>query len=585
MIPAECAPAGSHATGPFFVDIPKELAAACPSVVPLLDQLKSELPHEAAIHESGTKERSYFPVIAAFYGFLVLLIGATFLRSWRQGWRPSVSTAVGIIAFAAALTLRGALPFSLGNWYAEVLPADGPMPGMRFGPGFFAWHTVLRAILPWNETTFVVSQVVLGALAIPLLQAVMRELQLDTTAILASLVLLIFAPFHARLSATASEHVFGSTLCLGMLFAWLRACRTGDWVWGLLATALLPAAVMTRIDLAPQACALVLWPFLADKAERQKWAAGHRRWIMLAGLLVVVAITGVLAYHYIVIPSKHPRPEWDNQLSALRRFMLEFSVLATTSPRWISMSSFLLAAVGAVAMAWMRPLLLVRLLVTFAVAFGSLGRTMLSDRLVGTRYFMLVIPLFLIASGVGFQFLIERVPLARRSWAMALGLAGLAIWTGWTARPAYQTRYAFQDEYAFLRDALAKLPEDCTVYQLPVRTGELANDLDCCLETRWSPLTLKYPHIQLKEVPENPASALADKTCVAYYESVVCDLKDTPQGRNRAPNAVTFFQGRCAEVRRTGHLQAVAETTVSPLATVNFFDGQPPHVGLYRWTP
>jgi len=52
---------------------------------------------------------------------------------------------------------------------------------------------------------------------------------------------------------------------------------------------------------------------------------------------------------------------------------------------------------------------------------------------------------------------------------------------------------------------------------------------------------------------------------------------------DRADKAAEYLQRRCAEVRRTGQLEAIAEVTTSPRATVNFFHGKRPHAGLYRW--
>ena len=63
--------------------------------------------------------------------------------------------------------------------------------------------------------------------------------------------------------------------------------------------------------------------------------------------------------------------------------------------------------------------------------------------------------------------------------------------------------------------------------------------------------------------------------------------KRKPNFRGRcelAAVAAHYFQNRCAEVRRTGRLQPLAETTTSPRTTEHFFGDTAPLARLYRWT-
>ena len=53
----------------------------------------------------------------------------------------------------------------------------------------------------------------------------------------------------------------------------------------------------------------------------------------------------------------------------------------------------------------------------------------------------------------------------------------------------------------------------------------------------------------------------------------------------RTDGTADYLQRRCAEVRRLGRLEPLAEITASPRATVDYFRGKRPHAGLYRWTP
>jgi len=156
------------------------------------------------------------------------------------------------------------------------------------------------------------------------------------------------------------------------------------------------------------------------------------------------------------------------------------------------------------------------------------------------------------------------------------------------ARTAYSVRYAFQDEYTFARGALGQLRAGCTVYEVPLRPEAFPRDLDCCLDVVRSPLVLDFPQLTFQYLPPATTAVFADPGCVAYYESIACAIRDDPNDpsvHDRAGQAAAYLQQRCAEVRRVGRLDPLAETTTSPRATVNFFRGERPHAGLYRWRP
>lgn len=585
----ECVPdAGLH-TGAFVVDVPDEIGLSCPSVVPFIAAFVEHVGRETPAHEVGSVDDPLFRGARALFAGILLIAaglvwrGATRWRSLDRRW-----VVIGIASFSGALALRAAVPFSLGNWYAEVLPSTGPPPWMRFGPGYFAFQSLFRDAGIWNARTLILSQLLLGAAALPLLLAILWELRVGLAAAAATLVLFIFAPFHVRLSATPSEHVLASTLCLALLLSWLRAARTGDGMWLGLTVLLFPAICATRIDMAVQASLVLAWPLLRDRVEQD---AGSRAWPLwrratIVGLIAAATLAG--AYGFIALPSKHPMPEWTARIFVLRTLVPEVWHLATTDPAWMSLSAVLLAAAGAGAMAVRRPLLFARVTGSLVVAFGALGRSFVPDELVGARYFLFTIPIFLIASGQGFEALLGLAPRRYRAGAAALGIGVLGLWSGVAARPAYGVRYAFQDEYAFARRAAAQLPAGCVVYQLPIRVDSFPRDLDCCLDVRRSPLVLDFPQLRFRDVPDVPVSVFEDAGCVAYYEGVVCEIADDPTDPSVhavADKAADSVHQRCAEVHRLGRLEPLSETTTSPRATVNFFHGKRPHAGLYRWTP
>src|SRR5262249_37169589 len=119
----------------------------------------------------------------------------------RLDWRW---LALSVAGFAAALALRAALPFSLGNWYSEVMGAAGPPPWRGFRPCFFAFQSLLRISVLGSSRPLVFPQIFIGGAAVPLVVGVLREFRISIPAAAATIVLLVVAPFHARLSATTS---------------------------------------------------------------------------------------------------------------------------------------------------------------------------------------------------------------------------------------------------------------------------------------------------------------------------------------------------------------------------------------------
>jgi hypothetical protein len=585
VVARQCAPDPGPGSEPFVLEVPDEIGARCPSVLPRIDAFVAQVSAETPVGRRGSLDdplyrgaRWLFVVLGGVLAAL-LLRGASRWRFLDASW-----TALGLAAFSLAVAVRAALPFSLGNWYAEVLPASGAPPPMRFGPGLYAFQSLLRDAGLWNSDALVVSQLVIGAAAVPLLLGVMRELRLGIDAAAAALLLLALAPFHARLSATSSEHVLASTLCLALLLCWLRAPR--DALSFAAALLLFPAVCATRADSAVQALLVLPWPLLVDRIERAPDRWPERRW-QCATMAAVALVSVAATYQLIVVPSQHPRPDWAGHLFALRWMLPQFWLLATTDPRWFSLPAVLLATVGLVPMALRRPLLWLRLAATVLVAFIAAGRTFMHDELLGARYFLFTIPIFLIAAGYGFEFLTRLAPSRLRRAAAATGIAGLALWTGMAARSAYAARYAFEDEYRFARQALTQLPAGCTVYQVAVRDDALPRDLDCCLDLPRSPLALDYPALRFRVLPADVAAAVpAAGSCAAYFEGVACAITPGPPqalGHALASRAAEHFGERCARVHNHGRLVLLAETATSARTTEDLFFGRPPRARLYRW--
>jgi hypothetical protein len=590
LAPADCGDGGTVA-GAFALRIPPEIAAACPSVGPRIDALLREIAGEAPAGERGRLDdpllRGTEALIVAALA-LALLLGIRGIAGARSADVRWITLAIA--GFVAALVFRAAVPFSLGNWYSEVLDAGGPPPWMRFGPGPFALELLARDCGVWGPRALRWMQLVAGAAAVPLLVALMRELRLGLVAAAAGAVLLVVAPLHARLSASTSEHVPAATLCLALLIAWMRTLRTRTLRWLIATLFLFPLVCAMRVDMTVAALlVLVAGTLWSTECVRRASAVlpppRRRAFIGLAALGTGVAASLAIVYWRIVIPAHHPMAEAGARGAMIGRVLPQFWVLARTPPHWVSLGAVLLGIVGAVRLAARRPLLLGGLAVLFYGSFVALGRGLESDELVGARYFLWLIPLALIPAGCGLDWILRPLPPRARTRVAPIALVALAFWAAVDGRAAYAARYAFQDEYSFARDALARLPDGCTVFAVPLRPAALLRDLDCCLDLHRSPLVLDFPRLRFRELPDDPARAFTSAGCVAYYESSACHLTDPrPQEFLGLDRTLAFFDATCGGVHRVGHLELLAEARVSPRATVNFFHGEGPPVRLYRWT-
>lgn len=556
-------------SGEFVLDAPTELLEACPAIS--VERIATLLRGERAARGAG--DRPLFGLSIVVFSAIGILLPIRLRRSAKD----PLEWAVMIAVFVLALAIRAWVPFSLSNWYAEVLPPEGAPSWMRFGPGQFGFQAILRVAGLWGPKALVWSQIVVGALAAPVLFAVVRALGGGIWAAGAAAMLLAFAPLHVRVSASPSEHVLASTLSLGFLLAWLDASHDGQRVSLILAVLLFAASSLTRVDANVQLCLFALWPTMrpvpAGAPSLSRLAPA------VAGMAVFLGLAAVIA-----VRSHHPGPDLHGVLTAVRRAFPQFRELASRPPEWFSPSALLLATVGAAWMAFRRPTLVACLAGTILLGFAATGRLIAGDDLLSARYFLALVAVAIIAAGFGFEAIATLVPDRFRAASAGAALAIVGAWTFASGRPAYAVRYAFQDEYDFARAALAKLPPGCVVYEVPIRSDEFPYDVDCCLDVPRTPLALAFPSLELRELPRALAAVSDGSSCVAYYESIACGMQDDVPGGRRVREATAYFRRRCGEVHRRGRLEPIAETTVSPLATAGCFATRP-RVALYRWLP
>ena len=630
LLPSRCAPAQAVQAGALsFVSAPA-LAAACGGVVAaLLPALggaarRGEL---AAPAERAGSPGAVFPVFVVaslcFAAAAVLLLASALARRRRrrssapsqpgEAAPPVAATApawVLLAAFAVALVARLLVEAAPSNWYAEVLPPEGLPENMRFGPGTYVVQTVLRALLPWTDTTLQLFHILLGALAVPLFLGALRVRALDLGTALALGALLALAPLHVRASASPNEHVLASTLALAALWAFVVSQQRRDPWLGLASMALAACAVCTRADAWPALGAIPLWSLWRDREAPQQVdegllaAARSRRlgtWAWSAAFWAVWAGVGTLAYFYIVVPSNHPAPTVDDVLLALRDLFPQYPWLAFRWPHWFAPIAVMLAVPGLVGLLLRRPRLLACVVVTLVFTFVPLGRTLGRDELLGARYFLASLPVVLLLAAYGSTVVLELVwsgcrrlwrsralPLTVPRWAVlawSVALAGGLTASGW---PAFQVTYTFQDEYRFLRKALAALPAGCQVLELPLRDAQAFDrDLDCCLDLARSPLRIAFPKLVFATLDPvtGPPPIEGSAACRSYYEGPACSMRRAPDlalTRGRAHDA---FTRRCADARRLGVLELLAQDTMSGRSTNDLFEGHRVPARLWRVSP
>jgi hypothetical protein len=559
--PAECVASLQIPAGSWTITVPAETERACPAVVARTREALA-----APAEPSGPAgPRGTWGPLAWIVGvdFALVALGTVALaaRALRRADRRWTGLIVSLLAIA--LVVRFAVEPTLLTWYADVLPASGPPSSpSRFGPGGAVLQAALRAVLPWRESTPFAANAALGALAVPVFAATLRERAVPLAGAACATLLFALDPLHVRASASPREHVLASTLTLLLLLCWVRAARPRARLELALALLLVPAVVFTRVDAWPQLAAVPLWTLLRDRTEPRAAGAGRRTtWFAAAWFAAVWLAVGAAAWIAVVRPSHHPGPEPRAQLDALRTFVTQFFVLAWRHPRWVSPVTAALCVVGAARMARSRPRLLACVLLTLALAFVPLGRTLEHDALMGAHYFLAALAVFTLPAA----YALTR-PLAI---AAASGLA-LAL-----ALPAYRTRYTCQAEYAFLRRALAALPDGCTVHTLPVRDVAFGRDLDCCVDTARSPLVLAYPRLQFVESADPLRSERAPRAgaCVAWYDGAACSLSPA-----RAPpsydGALPIVRSRCDAMRRISWT-TVARARVAAVTPDPLFEEEP----------
>ena len=584
LAPHGCLPDATMRGSLLDAAVPPRLQAACPSVVrglpAALGAVSVPLPVLGQSRDGARGafwERNPPPVRGMILATAWLWLGAFLLAialplSRVRAQPPPRTWLLSLVgATALALLLRLAVPSSMANWYLEVLDPSGS-GDIRFGPGALGVQRLLFAVLPLSDTTLFRAGAVAGALAVPLTMGIALRVGLSQGAALMGGLLLALLPLHLRVSVSGGAHIWSSLAQLAALWLWLGGVQQRRLAW--LGTAGLFAllAAVTRIDSFAQLLLPPLIGLLLSDAPRDRWL-----WKVSATWLLLWLLTGILAYFAIVLPSHHPAPPLQGIEHAARALLSQFARASAQPPHWLPAWTVLLAVAGLASAAWKRRPLLLATLAVLLLTFVPLGRTLEREGLVTGRYFCFVLCWLALVAGLGADAVLARVRRPRPRWIVA-GL--LLLLAALSAPQPLGTRYAFQDEYDFLRRTTARLPAGCTVTQVPVRDRAYLRDFDCCLDAARSPLTLARPDLKWQtlilgqRLPEQPPG------CMVYYQSALCDLQVTPEVLRYFPVASRLSQDACRQALDSTEVRRVAESRPAALSTRQLFERHPPLVWL-----
>jgi hypothetical protein len=533
---------------------------------------------------SGPRGRAAWRVSAALLALASLLTALVAGRRARaREPLPPRLLADALLVLGATIVAAIALTEpGLANWYVDLLPAsgDGRALADQLGPGALVIESVARAALPWTDRTLFALTLVASSLGSALWYVALRALDVPRATCLLAAALGAVSPLPARAAWSGGPHAFVFALHALLLVAWIRAQRPGAWADRALALVLVMALPLLRVD----AIVFAATPLLFTVA-RDGW---RRRLGLATGYVVVLACAAALTWELVVLPSGAHVPDASERAATARSLLVDFDLVGQlfaepARSAWFPRPLAWLVVAGAVTLALRRPALLAGIVVALAAPEIALARLVNGEGLIGCRYFLPAFPLLalLAAAPLG--------PLARptaKRWGLVAAAVGAAALTVGAAWPMYHRRYTYQDEYAFLRAALASAPRPARVFHVAVHDDPiLVRDPDCCLNPSRSPLVLALPSLDFEPLEVDPAAGPlpdTDEPAAYYYESAICSYGPTEETERRNPGLALRLRDRCARLARDPRLVPIASATVPARAAWRLFPTDLVTVRLFR---
>jgi hypothetical protein len=507
----------------------------------------------------------------------------------RRPFGPHLLSDMGLVfagTIAAAVLLTEA---SLSNWYLDFLPANGDGSGFgdQLGSGELVIETVARAILPWTDGGLFGLTLAAGAAGVALAYAAFRSLEVPRATCLAAMLLLAVTPLSARVLWSGSPHALALPLEYLLLVVWLRVQREGGPAEILLALVLIPTIALLRVDAILFAATPLVWGLGRERLRR--------RLALAAIYAAVLAGTAWMTWELVVRPAGAPVPNAAERWRSAHELLVDlglFRQFFDGAAGWFPAPVAYLLVPGAAVLLVRRPGLLAKILVTLALPQIALARFIDGEGLIGCRYFLPALPLLALLAAAPLGPLALPRGFASRPGvrlASAIAAAAAALATIAAAWPRYRYRYTYQEEYRFLRAALADAPRPGRVFHVAVHDDPaFRNDPDCCLSPGRSPLLLALPGVAFEPLEVDPGARPipdADEAGAYYYESAICSWGPTESTERRDPGVAAMVHARCARLAQDARLVLVASETVPARAAWPFFASADVRLRLFRLTP
>lgn len=547
--PAPCGATGPDGqpgapVGQWVVHVPAAIAAACPGTRRAFERTLLSVPaprprdrstehfapaqtrpppEEAPPAAAGaTLEGLYantlLPALWLLLLALAIAIGIGRLRKPER--RTLLLVAVTTLGLALRLAFSREGPGDLfDNLEAAYRVAVDPhSPGLGamtlYGPAGESLLLLLFHALPVSHETVFTLDLIASTATIPAIYTFSRRLRSSPDEALVAALLLAVAPLALRFAATDNRYAMLVLLLLvgwTLLLAFLEEGRLLDLLAATIALSLASQLRPEVVYLPVATAGLVLaWSLSRDKPSQ-------KRPTTYLPLLVALAIhAALLALPYAATFAELAgNDDWAGRLTTASRPLFSPNHNAFLSPAYTPFVWPFLALVGLLARADRQRWLTLWLIGAALVAVAVVAPNRVTGDVWSARYHLVSLPLWLILAGRGLALLKSRRAVA----AGAMLSAALAAW------PAYDLlqETTVEAEHAFLRSALAAVPDDCNIVTYDPQGEDLGLRPSVSLSItagRWNHRWIPKPE--------------PDVTCQLYYLNASCACLGVRDPRHQA---------------------------------------------------
>ena len=515
---------------------------------------------------------------------LALWLGAAFaiVRLLRE--EPDARRELwGLTAWAFALVAwRGLIP---AHFFASV-SASFPDHTSKIGLGWPSLVAALSHLAPRTDLVSFGAARLCGVLTGPVAYTTLRRLSGDRRVALLGAGLLVALPFQIMLAIGDDAHPAALLLFLAGMSHFTDYARTGQRRAFALAAPCLVLMVHTRLE-----TGFLLFSILALVAQPKAFAALLRRdarMLSMAGIATVVFTQAAISSDMErCLPYPPPAAVLREAINAVTLFpamgdhftkdMLlgvvpDFETTNFDDISWvpIALLPLLWSGWGMLLSSKAGWRMLLAVLIARVPGYAYLG--VAGTDYLGSRHFVGVLPLLCMVTAVGAVAIGERLRFV--ALPVALGFAALFFVE---SRAPLRFRFAFQEEYTFLRRAIATLPENASIAHLPFEFG---------LSPAESSLRLRRPDILWsdfnREDSPNTRFAYLGPDCDALQRTdiegsthgylhpderlaLLTHLRERCQSFTRLPTRRVLLRGT---VSRHGHGPPITEGPRLPVALI-----------------